>query len=94
MATVPNFYRLETSRASLDFYNPMIDEPLQIRNGELVLPKRPGLGVELNRDYLKKHPSKGVGAWSNPALLFERKTAAKAKPAVRRSGRRASIASA
>jgi galactonate dehydratase len=70
MATVPNFYRLETSQASLDFYNPMIDEPLQIRNGELVLPKRPGLGVELNRDYLKKNPSKGVGAWSNPKLLF------------------------
>jgi galactonate dehydratase len=70
MATVPNFYRLETSRASLDFYNPMIDEPLQIRNGELVLPRRPGLGVELSRDYLKKNPSKGVGAWSNPKLLF------------------------
>lgn len=79
MATVPNFYRLETSRASLDFYNEMIEEPLQIKNGELILPNRPGLGVEFNREYLKKHPSKGVGAWSRPELLFG-KTQARTRP--------------
>jgi galactonate dehydratase len=73
MATTPNLYRLETSRADLSFYNEFIDHPLVIKNGELILPKRPGLGVELNLDYLKKNPSKGVGAWSAPEKTFGQK---------------------
>jgi len=73
MATTPNLYRLETSRADLSIYNVFIDKPLVVRNGELVLPKRPGLGVELDLDYLKKNPSKGFGAWSAPEKTFGQK---------------------
>ncbi|NKB67874.1 MAG: mandelate racemase/muconate lactonizing enzyme family protein [Candidatus Latescibacteria bacterium] len=47
MMTVPNFYKLETSRYDLSDYNQFIDQPLDIRQGDLYLPERPGLGVEL-----------------------------------------------
>jgi len=53
MATVPNFYKLETSSYSLDRYNAFLDHPLDIRRGDLYLSERPGLGVELDRDFLR-----------------------------------------
>ncbi len=56
MMTVPNFYRLEFGRASLDFYNAAVSPPLDVRDGHLHLSERPGLGVELNVDYLEAHP--------------------------------------
>ncbi len=52
MMTVPNFYKLETSEWNLGKYDPFIDQPLDNSNGTLKLSKRPGLGVEMNRDYL------------------------------------------
>ena len=53
MATVPNFYKLETSSYSLDRYNAFLDHPLDVRRGDLYLSERPGLGVELDRDFLQ-----------------------------------------
>jgi galactonate dehydratase len=53
MMTVPNFYKLETSEWNLHKYDPMIDTPLDNSNGSLKLTKRPGLGIEMNRDYLE-----------------------------------------
>ena len=50
--TVPNFYRLEARRVSLDFYNAFLNEPLQVQGDALIVPDRPGLGVSLNLDYL------------------------------------------
>jgi galactonate dehydratase len=61
MQTVPNFYRLETSRADLGFYNAFIDTPLDVRDGELHLSRRPGLGVALDLDYLRAHALEGWG---------------------------------
>lgn len=55
MMTVPNFYRLETMRADLHAYDAFIDHPLDIRQGELYLSSRSGLGVDLNRDFLREH---------------------------------------
>ena len=55
MMSVPNFYRLETSEWNLHKYDPMIDAPLDNSNGSLKLTKRPGLGVEMNRDYLENN---------------------------------------
>jgi len=55
MMTVPNFYKLEVSRHDLSGYNILIDEPLDIREGYLHVPDRPGLGVELNPDALQKY---------------------------------------
>ena len=55
MMTVPNFYKLETARYRLDSYNAFIDRPLDVRQGDLYVPDRPGLGVELDADYLREH---------------------------------------
>ena len=62
MITVPNFYRVETARARLNAYDVYIDEPLDVRGDQLHLSERPGLGIEMNLDYLRAHalpPSKG-----------------------------------
>ncbi len=53
MMTVPNFYRLETSRWDLSPYNPFIVTPLDNAGGALRLPRAPGLGIEMNREYLQ-----------------------------------------
>jgi len=54
MMTVPNFYKLETSRAKLNAYDVLIDPPLDIREGHLHLSNLPGLGIEMNLDYLRR----------------------------------------
>ena len=55
MMTIPNFYKLEMNHASLDILNKMIDEPLNIVNGRLQLPDKPGLGVDLNREFIESN---------------------------------------
>jgi galactonate dehydratase len=55
MMSVPNFYRLEARRVDLECYNVLLDEPLRVRDGALLVPRRPGLGVSLNREYLEAH---------------------------------------
>ncbi|MBS0643344.1 MAG: mandelate racemase/muconate lactonizing enzyme family protein [Proteobacteria bacterium] len=61
MMTVPNFYWLETSRWDLGKYNEMIETPLDNAGGSLRLPQRPGLGLEMNMDYLRSHAVDGFG---------------------------------
>ena len=56
MMTVPNFYRLEFGRAMLDMHNAFISPPLDVRDGYLYLSDRPGLGAELNLQYIEAHP--------------------------------------
>ena len=53
MMTVPNFYKLETSEWNLSKYNELIDKPLDNSNGALKLNRTPGLGIEMNRDFLQ-----------------------------------------
>ncbi|MBX4894572.1 mandelate racemase/muconate lactonizing enzyme family protein [Rhizobium bangladeshense] len=55
MMTVPNFYKLETSEWNLGKYDHLIDTPLDVSNGNLTLTLKPGLGVEMNREYLQNH---------------------------------------
>jgi galactonate dehydratase len=56
MMAVPNFYRLEIQSPWLETFNSCIEPPLDIRDGYLHLSDRPGLGVELNLDFIKAHP--------------------------------------
>jgi galactonate dehydratase len=55
MMTVPNFYKLEVHRYDLSGYNILIDHPLDVRDGSLYLPERPGLGVNLNLEALRTY---------------------------------------
>ncbi len=59
MASVPNHYRVETSRAKLNAYDVFIDHPLDIRGDKIYLSDRPGLGIELNRAYMRAHALDG-----------------------------------
>ena len=54
MLTVPNFYRLEARRVDMEFYNAFLEEPLVVQDGALHVPKRPGLGIRLNRSFWKR----------------------------------------
>ena len=56
LMNVPNIYRLEMSEHSLKIYNSVITEPLDIRDGHLHLPDKPGLGFELDHDFIGSHP--------------------------------------
>ncbi len=56
MITVPNSYRVETSRAKLNAYDEFIDVPLDIRGDKIYLDaNKPGIGVELDKGYLESH---------------------------------------
>tara|TARA_A100001037_G_scaffold40334_1_gene31406 strand:- start:598 stop:1758 length:1161 start_codon:yes stop_codon:yes gene_type:complete len=53
MMTVPNFYKLETARHRLSAYDQFIQTPLDVRDGNLHMPDAPGLGIEMNMDFLR-----------------------------------------
>ena len=55
MMTVLNFYKLEINYASLNSLNSMIDEPLNINNGRIQLTVRPGLGINLDEEFIEAH---------------------------------------
>ena len=55
MMTTPNFYKLETSRYELGAYSAFIEPALDIRNGHLIVPDSPGLGAEIDLEYLRSH---------------------------------------
>lgn len=53
---VPNLYRLELIAPQwTELYDACLAEPLDLCDGSLRLSDRPGLGVELDRDYLRAH---------------------------------------
>ncbi|MFP6594016.1 MAG: enolase C-terminal domain-like protein, partial [Dehalococcoidia bacterium] len=56
MMTTPNFYRLETSRPTPEQYNRVLTEPIEFIDGHLTLPDKPGLGVELDVEFMAAHP--------------------------------------
>jgi galactonate dehydratase len=59
MMTTPNFYRIETGRYDLSHYNELIDEPIDNRGGRIRLNGKPGLGVTMNLDYLRRNALDG-----------------------------------
>ncbi len=61
MMTIPNFYRVETSRHDLSRYNVFIKTPLDNNRGRLHLPPAPGLGIEMDMDYMRGNVLDGFG---------------------------------
>jgi galactonate dehydratase len=53
MMTVPNFYKLETNRWDLGGYDEFVHTPIDSKTGVIKLPRVPGLGIEMNMDYLQ-----------------------------------------
>ncbi|NQW17368.1 MAG: mandelate racemase/muconate lactonizing enzyme family protein [Chloroflexi bacterium] len=56
MMSTPNIYRLEFGRAALEGYNNCLTEPLDVRDGNLYLSDKPGLGYDLDIDFIEAHP--------------------------------------
>ena len=50
MMTVPNFYRLEHSIASIPAYNSFLTKPINFHGGEVSVNDAPGLGVDIDMD--------------------------------------------
>lgn len=59
MLAVPNFYRLEHNVANVPWYDRCLDQRLDLRGDRLHLSSRPGLGVELDLDFLRAHRARG-----------------------------------
>lgn len=57
-ACVPNFQILEFQYEDVPWRDKILDPPLTIKNGYIELPKKPGLGVELNKKEIEKHLAK------------------------------------
>lgn len=55
VSSIPNFYRLEHSQAQIPSHLEMLEEPYVLKNGNLHLNGKPGLGYELDEDWLKSH---------------------------------------
>jgi len=52
----PNFIMLEMMMTDVPWRAEICDEALTIRNGEMLIPDRPGLGIDLDEAELLKHP--------------------------------------
>ena len=52
---VPNFLILEFQGGDVPWIDRIFKDPIKLRNGYLGIPKKPGLGIELNRKELAKH---------------------------------------
>jgi galactonate dehydratase len=63
MMTTPNFYRLEIHAAWLDAMSACFTLPLDIRGDILHLSDRPGLGVDLDMEYVAAHC---LPRWNEP----------------------------
>ena len=55
MITIPNFYRLEHAHSLIEVHNQMITEPYVIENGEMLLNGKPGLGYDMDEEWLAAH---------------------------------------
>ncbi|MEC3907884.1 mandelate racemase/muconate lactonizing enzyme family protein [Tamlana sp. 2201CG12-4] len=55
-ASIPNFFRQEFIFKDVPWRDTVINYPLDIQNGQLILSKRPGLGVDLVEEEMEKYP--------------------------------------
>ena len=55
-ACIPNFVMLEMMMTDVPWRADICDEDLTLRDGCMIIPDRPGLGIDLNEKELLKHP--------------------------------------
>ena len=55
-ASIPNFKIMETDVDSVPWRDDITTELPDIREGYIYLPKKPGIGVELNEKEIARHP--------------------------------------
>jgi galactonate dehydratase len=57
-ASTPNFFILEYHPDDEGVRKDLLKEPLMVKDGYIPLPTKPGLGVELNEEAIRKYPPK------------------------------------
>jgi galactonate dehydratase len=57
-ASTCNFFLLETMANDVPWRRDISDEEIRVEDGQMLIPTRPGLGIELNEAELLKHPPK------------------------------------
>jgi galactonate dehydratase len=57
-AVVPNFKVMEIDIDDVKWKDDIVTHPPVIENGDLVLPKGPGWGADVNEEFLRAHPPK------------------------------------
>lgn len=70
-AVSPNAILLELDRTYNPLMTQLVKQPLDIHDGVVELPAAPGLGVEIDWDFVKEHPyggEHGIGAGARPAF--------------------------
>ena len=65
-AAIPNFFRQEFMFTDVPWRDTVISHPIEVREGQLVLSERPGLGVDLVESEMEKHP--GVTDLATPGF--------------------------
>jgi L-alanine-DL-glutamate epimerase-like enolase superfamily enzyme len=55
-ATIPNFKIMETDYDSVPWRDEITTDVPEIKDGYMLLPKKPGIGTELNEKAIAKHP--------------------------------------
>lgn len=61
-ALAPNAHRVELDVDRVPWHDRLFSHPLQIERGELLLPDRPGWGIDVDEAGLAAHPPKAAGA--------------------------------
>lgn len=59
-ASIPNFLIQESIFKSGLFFDEILKEPLKWEDGDLILPERPGIGIELDEEKLAKYKPSGL----------------------------------
>jgi len=63
-AAIPNYFLME-SHTQADRLNDVLEEPPQRDGGWIVVPDRPGIGVEIREEALAKHQARGAPITGN-----------------------------
>jgi len=53
---LPNFYLLETMSSDVPWRSEISTEEVRFENGKMVIPDKPGLGIDIHEEAIKKHP--------------------------------------
>ena len=54
-ACIPNFTILEFQWGDVPWRDEILDSPIPVKDGHIEVPDKPGIGIELNREELRKH---------------------------------------
>jgi galactonate dehydratase len=55
-AAIPNYALQEGANTNTHPLNEIVDQPLTLENGHIIVPDRPGIGIEIREDRLAKFP--------------------------------------